>query len=110
MCHSLWGFIKYVLLVLLPASTHTPVIAVAADLFLLYHVCVLQELDEQLYEECRQRYEQEQQQNRQKEAQRQQEWQLMQQQAEKVAAVKGLPNCVADINSTYQPILIRSKS
>lgn len=70
----------------------------------------LQELDEQLYEECKQRYEQEQQLNRQKEMHRQQEWQLMQQTAEKLAAVKGLPSCVADCSSTYQPILIRSRS
>lgn len=70
----------------------------------------LQELDEQLYEECKQHYEQEEQQKRHKEEQRQQEWQLMQQRAEKVAAVKGLPQCVVDVSSTYQPILIRSKS
>jgi hypothetical protein len=72
-------------------------------------VCA-QELDEQLYEECRQRYEQEQQQKRQKEDQRQQEWKQMQSRAQKTAAAKGLPNCVVNCSSTYQPILIRSKS
>ncbi|KAF6252568.1 protein phosphatase 2A regulatory B subunit [Scenedesmus sp. NREL 46B-D3] len=68
------------------------------------------ELDEQLCEECRQRYEQEQQQKRQKEDQRQHEWSQMQTRAQKTAAAKGLPNCVVNCSSTYQPILIRSKS
>lgn len=74
------------------------------------HVWCTQELDEQLYEECRQRYEQEQQLTQQKELQRQQEWQAMQQRAQKQATAKGLPNGVVDVNSTYTPILIRSKS
>jgi hypothetical protein len=69
-----------------------------------------QELDEQLYEECRQRYEHEQQLKRQKEEQRQLEWSHMQQRAQKSAIQKGLPNGVVNCNSTYQPILIRSKS
>jgi len=74
-------------------------------------VCfLLQELDEQLYEECRQRYEQEQRLRRQKEDQRQREWQQMQHRAQKQAQVKGLPNGVVNCSSTYQPILIRSKS
>ena len=70
----------------------------------------LQELDEQLYEECRQRYEQEQRLKRQKEDQRQREWQQMQHRAQKQAQVKGLPNGVVNCSSTYTPILIRSKS
>jgi hypothetical protein len=76
------------------------------------HVSVfcLQELDEQLYEECRQRYEQEQRLRRQKEDQRQREWQQMQHRAQKQAQVKGLPNGVVNCSSTYTPILIRSKS
>eukprot|EP00879_Flechtneria_rotunda_P001234 GHRR01001381.1.p1 GENE.GHRR01001381.1~~GHRR01001381.1.p1 ORF type:complete len:509 (+),score=135.36 GHRR01001381.1:182-1708(+) len=67
------------------------------------------ELDEQLYEECRQRYEQEQQRQRQKEEQRQQEWNQLQTQAQSIAAEKGLPNGSVN-HSTYQPILIRTKS
>lgn len=69
-----------------------------------------QELDEQLYEECRQRYEQEQRLKRQKEDQRQREWQQMQHRAQKQAQVKGLPNGVVNCSNTYTPILIRSKS
>jgi serine/threonine-protein phosphatase 2A regulatory subunit B' len=70
----------------------------------------LQELDEQLYEECRQRYEQEQRVRRQKEDQRQREWQQMQHRAQHQAQVKGLPNGVVNCSSNYTPILIRSKS
>lgn len=68
------------------------------------------ELDEQLYEECRQRYEQEQRVRRQKEDQRQREWQQMQHRAQHQAQVKGLPNGVVNCSSNYTPILIRSKS
>lgn len=70
----------------------------------------LQELDEQLYEECRQRYEQEQRVRRHKEDQRQREWQQMQGRAQHQAQVKGLPNGVVNCSSNYTPILIRSKS
>lgn len=83
-------------------------------LLCLSRVCLFcacaQELDEQLYEECRQRYEQEQRLKRQKEDQRQREWQQMQHRAQKQAQVKGLPNGVVNCSSTYTPILIRSKS
>lgn len=72
-------------------------------------LCV-QELDEQLYEECRLRYEQEQRLKRHQEDQRQREWQQMQHRAQKQAQVKGLPNGVVNCSSTYTPILIRSKS
>jgi hypothetical protein len=68
-----------------------------------------QELDEQLYEECRQRYDQEQQQRHQKEEQRQAEWQQMAARAQRSATAKGLPNGVVNCSSSYQPILIRSK-
>jgi hypothetical protein len=66
-----------------------------------------QELDEQLYEQCRLRWQQEEQQQRTKDEQRRQEWSQLQQRAVQQATSRGLPNGAVAANGTYKPLLLQ---
>jgi SRSO17 transposase len=69
-----------------------------------------QELDEQLFEECRQQWEEQQQQQRGREEQRQRQWADVTREATKRAKARGLPNSTVPSESeTYTPLLIRSR-
>ncbi|KAI8466674.1 MAG: protein phosphatase 2A regulatory B subunit [Monoraphidium minutum] len=69
---------------------------------------MFQELDEPLFEECRQQWEEEQQQQREREATRQQQWAAVGSEAARGAAARGLPGGAAGAGSeTYTPLLIR---
>ena len=69
----------------------------------------LQELDPQLFEECRRQWEDEQQQQRGREEQRQRQWADVTREASKRATARGLPNGSVNESETYTPLLIRSR-
>lgn len=69
-----------------------------------------QELDEQLFEECRQRWEEQQQHAPGREEQRRRQWADVTREATKRAAARGLPNgSVPGEGDKYTPLLIRSR-
>jgi len=68
-----------------------------------------QELDGQLFEECRQQWEQQQQQQHGREEQRQRQWADVRREASKRATARGLPNGSISDNEKYTPLLIRSR-
>ncbi|KAI8471600.1 MAG: protein phosphatase 2A regulatory B subunit [Monoraphidium minutum] len=71
---------------------------------------MFQELDEQLFEECRQQWEEQEQQQRGREEQRRRQWADVGREATKRAAARGLPNgTVGNGSETYTPLLIRSR-
>jgi hypothetical protein len=67
-----------------------------------------QELDEQLFEECQQRWEEQEQQQGAREEARRRQWADVAQEASKRAAARGLPSQAA-ASETYTPLLIRGR-
>eukprot|EP00877_Chromochloris_zofingiensis_P006911 jgi/Chrzof1/2473/Cz11g16300.t1 len=72
---------------------------------------MFQELDENLYEQCRRQWEESGQQQRSKEEQRQREWANLHQRAQHLAASRGLPNGTINSSSNggYRPVMVRSR-
>ncbi|KIZ03758.1 Serine/threonine protein phosphatase 2A [Monoraphidium neglectum] len=67
---------------------------------------MFQELDDQLFEECRQHWEDEQQQQRARDDARQRQWGDVAREATKAAAARGMPNgAVGSGSETYTPLL-----
>jgi hypothetical protein len=69
-----------------------------------------QELDEQLFEECQQRWEEEEEQHEAREEARRQQWADVAREATKRAAARGMPKGAGGTGAeTYTPLLVRGR-